>query len=312
LLGASGCGKTTLLRLIAGFERPDQGEIRFDDRLVSSRDRLVAPEDRNVGVVFQSYALWPHLSVAENVAYPLRMRGTGRAEIGQRVRAALAMVGLVDFEARDTAELSGGQRQRVALARCLVAEADIIAFDEPLANLDVHLRAAMIECFRDIHRLTGRTILYVTHDQTEALALADRIAVMDRGRLLQLSAPEDLYAAPQTAVVAQFIGRGRLIRAEAQPIDGASSLITCGGATFVARGTGQTQGEATVLLRPEALRFADDGIPGEVIRAVYLGPAHEIEVSTLGGPVIVDHPRALPVGATVRIAVADAWVLPPA
>lgn len=188
LLGPSGCGKTTMLRLIAGFEAPSQGRVLFGDELMADPQRQVPPEARGVGVVFQSYALWPHMDVAENVAYPLKARHVKRGEIAGRVGAVLDIVGLNGFESRRIEELSGGQRQRVALARCLVADAKIILFDEPLANLDMHLRSSMVDAFRDIHRRTGATIVYVTHDQAEALALADRVAIMSRGKVLQAAA----------------------------------------------------------------------------------------------------------------------------
>lgn len=315
LLGPSGCGKTTLLRLIAGFERPDRGRILFNGRAMSDAGAVVPPEQRNVGVVFQSYALWPHLSVAGNVAYPLQTRGVKKAEIDRRVAQALDVVELGGFGARDTADLSGGQRQRVALARCLVAEADVIVFDEPLANLDVHLRAAMLETFRQVHRTTGRTIVYVTHDQSEALALADRVAVMDRGRVLQFSGPEQLYRQPRTATVARFIGRGVMISAEVTTLAPGKARVTCGDVTFDARSESAVTGPVDVLLRPEGLRFVDEeaaGIAGTVTRVTYHGAAYEIEVAVAGGHLIVDSPTAFAPGAHVRIAVEDAWVVPAA
>jgi iron(III) transport system ATP-binding protein len=208
LLGPSGCGKTTMLRLIAGFEAPSEGRVLFGDELMADPKRQVPPEARGVGVVFQSYALWPHMDVAGNVAYPLKARHLERGEIAGRVGAVLDVVGLNGFEGRRIEELSGGQRQRVALARCLVADARIILFDEPLANLDMHLRSSMVEAFRNIHRRTGATIVYVTHDQAEALALADRVAVMSQGKVLQAASPQEVYRAPANATVAGFVGRG--------------------------------------------------------------------------------------------------------
>ncbi|OLP54543.1 spermidine/putrescine ABC transporter ATP-binding protein [Rhizobium rhizosphaerae] len=321
LLGPSGCGKTTLLRLVAGFERPDAGEIRFDGRAMSGAGGMVPPEERNVGVVFQSYALWPHLSVAGNIAYPLKMRGVSSGEIDRRVAEALDIVELGGFGARDTSELSGGQRQRVALARCLVADADLIVFDEPLANLDVHLRAAMLETFRQVHRTTGRTIIYVTHDQAEALALADRVAVMEKGRVLQFSPPEALYRAPATQKVARFIGRGSLLAAFVSPLGPGSAGVRCGEGEFSARCEGTVaEGPAHVLLRPENLHLVEpgsDSITGTVRRVTYHGPAYETEVEVSGveasrGRLIVDAPQALVIGAPVAIAVSDAWVVPSA
>jgi iron(III) transport system ATP-binding protein len=214
LLGPSGCGKSTLLRLIAGFEQPDAGNVRFDGKTVADPTTQLAPEKRNVGVVFQSYALWPHMDVAGNVGYPLRTRGVGRAETAAGTETALATVGLSGFGSRQVDELSGGQRQRVALARCLIANNPVILFDEPLANLDMHLRAAMLETFREVARRTRATIVYVTHDQSEALALADRIAVIDSGRLQQVASPVDVYNAPANEMVAGFVGRGSVLDAE--------------------------------------------------------------------------------------------------
>ena len=208
LLGPSGCGKTTILRLIAGFESVSAGEISFDGELVSAVTRHVPPERRRVGIVFQSYALWPHMSVGANVGYPLRVAKVDGEEYRSKVDAALETVGLTGLGSRRPADLSGGQRQRVALARCLVMEPSLVLLDEPLANLDVHLRAAMEEEFVDFHGKTGATMLYITHDQAEAMALADRVAVMDDGRLVQVADPHTLYEEPATTMVADFIGQG--------------------------------------------------------------------------------------------------------
>ncbi|MDR3494911.1 MAG: ABC transporter ATP-binding protein [Ancalomicrobiaceae bacterium] len=315
LLGASGCGKTTLLRLIAGFEHPSAGRILFDGEPVCDERAAVPPESRNVGVVFQSYALWPHLTVADNVAYPLRSRGTPRRDIAPKVAAALAAVGLHGLADRSPDALSGGQRQRVALARCLVAEARIIVFDEPLANLDVHLRAAMVDAFRDLHRRTGTTIVYVTHDQGEALALADRIAVMDRGRIAQFATPRTLYAAPQNRLIAEFVGRGRVLTGQADgPGANGRTRVRLGGAAFEAR-TGGTDvaGPVAVLLRPESLRLADDGIPARIRSVTYRGPTYELELAMAegAGSLVVDTRDDPPAIATeVNVAVDDAWIVP--
>ena len=211
ILGASGCGKTTLLRQVAGFDRPDAGRILIGDTVVSTPERHTPPEDRRIGIVFQSYALWPHMTVAENVAYGLTVAGVRDPERARRVRDALALVHLDGFAERRPALLSGGQRQRVALARCLVTEPALVLLDEPLANLDVQLRAAMEREFRDFHERTGTTMVYITHDQTEAMALADRIAVMDKGRVLQFATPSQLYREPADTTVAKFIGEGMIV-----------------------------------------------------------------------------------------------------
>jgi iron(III) transport system ATP-binding protein len=310
LLGPSGCGKTTLLRLIAGFEAPAEGQILFDDRLMADPSRQVPPESRGVGIVFQSYALWPHMDVAENVAYPLKTKRTAKAEIERKVGDVLEIVGLAGFQARRIDELSGGQRQRVALARCLVADAKIILFDEPLANLDMHLRAAMVDVFRDIHRRTGATIVYVTHDQAEALALADRVAVLSRGRLLQVAPPRDVYRAPADATVAGFVGRGAIVSGWVAAASGDMSTVEAAGHRFSARGGGRP-GSARILLRPEALRLAPDGFAARVLDSVYRGPVHEVRLALATGEhVVLDSIDAPAVGAEVHVACSDAWVIP--
>ncbi|MBP0437136.1 ABC transporter ATP-binding protein [Tianweitania sediminis] len=308
LLGPSGCGKTTLLRLIAGFETPSEGSVWFGDRMMAGDQVLVAPEQRGIGIVFQSYALWPHLDVAGNVGYPLRMRGTARSAANRQVDEVLEIVGLTGFGARRIDELSGGQRQRVALARCLVGNNGIILFDEPLANLDMHLRATMVDVFRDIHQRTKATIVYVTHDQAEALALADKVAVMERGRVLQYAAPTAVYHQPADMAVARFVGRGNLVPAVAQ-VDGSVLLA---GHRFQARASEAFSGPAHVLLRPEALRLGEEGLPARVMSSTYRGPVHELRLSLTGeaGELVVDHPAPVASGTDVRVAVADAWAMP--
>ncbi len=211
LLGPSGCGKTTLLRLIAGLEHPDQGEIRFDDQLVAGDAVFVPPEKRRVGMVFQSYALWPTMTVRKNIEFGLKVAGLTVQERNQRIDEVLDVVGLRGLDGRRPHELSGGQRQRVALARSLATRPQLILLDEPLANLDSHLREAMLAEFRRIHSLTGATFVFVTHDQDEAMAVATHVAVLDRGRLQQLGTPEELYRQPSSSMVARFIGRGRTL-----------------------------------------------------------------------------------------------------
>ena len=209
LLGPSGCGKTTTLRLVAGLERLDEGEIHLGDRLIASAAKrvFVPAHKRQMGMVFQSYAIWPHLTVFENVAYPLRARGVGGARLREKVAWALELVGLQGLEERPGPLLSGGQQQRVALARALVYEPDILLLDEPFSNLDAKLREHMRVEVRRLQRRLGITVLFVTHDQTEALSLSDRIAVMEAGHVVQVGAPRDLYDSPQADFVRDFLGK---------------------------------------------------------------------------------------------------------
>jgi len=294
LLGPSGCGKTTLLRVIAGFEQPTAGAVRFDGNVMADGARLVPPEERNLGIVFQSYALWPHMDVAANVAYPLKGRGLSRDDIERRTAEALAMVSLTGYERRSVDALSGGQRQRVALARCLVTGTKIILLDEPLANLDVHLRAAMLDVFADTHERTGATIVFVTHDQSEALALADTIVVLDGGRVQQIGTPEEIYAEPANAMVAGFVGRGSLVAASHG---------------LPARGPSVPNGKA--LVRPHAVRLAEAGLPATAERVRYTGASYETTLRLGNGDTLVaDLPTRLSIGEPVHLSIDDAWSVP--
>ncbi|MBP0614115.1 ABC transporter ATP-binding protein [Jiella mangrovi] len=316
LLGPSGCGKTTLLRLIAGFETLSGGAIRFGDRLVAGEGTHVPPEKRNVAIVFQSYALWPHMTVAENVGYALRVRGLGKAERARKVVEALAAVELSGFERRRPAELSGGQRQRVALARCLAMDPDVILLDEPLANLDVHLRASMEETFRAFHARTGATMVYVTHDQAEAMAMADRIAVMEKGRILQVAAPATLYAEPANEGVARFVGNGRVVDcAVVGPAgEGRSSIRLFGGEALVRAGEASpASGPARLALKPEHLAVGEAGFAATIRKAVFKGAhtLYEIEPEAAPGVLLpLPSDRRLSIGESVRVAVGDGWLLP--
>ena len=209
LLGPSGCGKTTTLRLVAGLEEPDGGEIRIDGKTVAAPEQgiFLAPEKRRLGMVFQSYAIWPHLSVFENVAFPLRVRREASSVIRERVHQALESVGLGGFSDRGATQLSGGQQQRVALARALVYEPAVLLLDEPLSNLDAKLREQMRFELRSLQRKLALTVLYVTHDQTEAMALSDRIGVVNRGRFEHVGSPEEVYERPATVFAGEFLGR---------------------------------------------------------------------------------------------------------
>lgn len=254
LLGPSGCGKTTMLHLLAGFARPDEGEIWSDDRLVSSPRAVVPPERRNIGMVFQSYALWPHFTVAQNVAFGLELRRMPRAEVSRQVNWALGLVGLQGFEQRYPHELSGGQQQRVALARAIVVRPETLLLDEPLSNLDANLREQMRFEIRRVHDETGITMVYVTHDQAEAMVIADRVVVMNAGRVEQIGAPREIYECPRSKFVARFIGNANCLDAVVVSQD----TVRCGGVTVHATVPAALApgAEVTLCVRPSALRVA--------------------------------------------------------
>ena len=320
ILGPSGCGKTTLLRQVAGFDRADAGRILIGDEVVSSPSAHVPPERRRIGIVFQSYALWPHMSVAENVAYGLTVAGVKDPQRKRRVDDALALVDLAGFGERRPSELSGGQRQRVALARCLVTEPSLVLLDEPLANLDVHLRAAMEDEFARFHQRTGTTMVYVTHDQREAMALADRIAVMDRGRVLQVASPSELYREPADAIVASFIGAGMIVPVRVITVDGGGA---CEADVFGQRvrmrcppGT-QAGASARACLRAADLCVAGSGsgVPVTLERAVYQGGHFRLETALAAARdmqlhLTVPEPFDATPGSTLHLAIADGWVVP--
>jgi iron(III) transport system ATP-binding protein len=289
LLGPSGCGKTTLLRLIAGFLAPDAGTVRVDGRVLSTPSAVVPPERRGMGMVFQNYAIWPHKTVYENVAFGLEVRKISRAEARARVTKVLEAVNLAGFEARYPSQLSGGQQQRVALARSLVVEPSILLLDEPLSNLDAKLRERMRWELKDLQRRTGITFVYVTHDQSEAMALSDRIAVMHRGRLQQCGPPREVYARPANRTVADFMGLVNLLPARVAR-DG--SAVTLGGAYSlgVALPPGAREGQGVqVAIRPESIRlapFADgagapppDAVPAKVVEVTFLGNLTDCHVT---------------------------------
>ncbi len=289
LLGPSGCGKTTVLRMIAGFVDPDVGQIRLDGVAVAG----VPPWRRDLGLVFQHYALWPHLTVFEHVAFGLRERRVGRDELKQRVAEALQMVGLDGLEARRPSQLSGGQQQRVALARTLVLRPRALLLDEPLSNLDAKLRAQMRVELRRLHRELGITTVYVTHDQDEAMALSTRIALLDRGELVQVGTPADVYRRPRTRFVAEFLGAANLLpgRLEDGP-NGAVVRVKDGLTLTVANPTVPAGSAVLCLVRPEAVqRAAADArhtnrIFATVASAVYLGGRWDCELALAGGLIL--------------------------
>jgi iron(III) transport system ATP-binding protein len=293
LLGPSGCGKTTLLRLIAGLEAPSAGSIWIGGRDAT----LLGPAERNVSMVFQSYALFPHLDVLGNVAYGLEVSGVARREAHERARAAMASVGLEGLDARLPSELSGGQQQRVALARALVLEPAVLLFDEPLSNLDARLRRSMREEIRDLQQRLGLTVAYVTHDQGEALAVSDRIVVMDRGRIAQQGTPADLYERPASEFVAGFMGEAMLFDATRRA-DGGVQLgplvITDFGTAAAAAPSGV---RFKVAVRPEAWRIVAAGegeLAAIVQKSAYLGSTREYTFETALGPIFVVAADAAP------------------
>lgn len=307
LLGPSGCGKTTLLRLTAGFEQPTEGEIRLDGTVVAGPRSFVPPEDREIGIVFQSYALWPHKSVFGNVSYPLEVRRLPRAERIARVAEALDLTGLGDFADRMPSQLSGGQRQRVALARCLVFEPKCVLLDEPLANLDLALRESMQAVFSMFHRRTGATMVYVTHDQSEALALADRVAVMKSGRIRQFAPPEVLYREPADCFVAGFVGDGTVASARATgPREGPHIRLSVLGQEVLARAN--TAEPTHVSIRPEAITLSDHApLRARVTGCTYLGGRFRLVLETEGESLIAFSDRRATIGETLGVTIRDPW-----
>ncbi len=305
LLGPSGCGKTTALRLVAGFDRPDAGRIVVDGKDVTN----VAPSKRDMGMVFQAYSLFPNMTAAQNVEFGLKIRGKGRDDRRKRVADLLELVGLGHAVDRYPHQLSGGMQQRVALARALAIEPRVLLLDEPLSALDAKVRVQLREEIRRIQLELGITTLYVTHDQEEALAISDHVAVMYGGVIEQMGAPAEMYTAPATPFVAEFIGT--MNRLEATVVDGASGQVDYGGSRLqVDAARGRTDGERVmILIRPEALELeastngATPGanvLNGEVIAQTFLGPVTRLKVS---GGLIADmstaRAAALPVGASV-------------
>ena len=286
ILGPSGCGKTTTLRMIAGLESPSGGQIFIDGRDVTS----LGPAERNVSMVFQSYALFPHMNVLANVSYGLSVSGVKPAELLQRAQAAVASVGLSGFDERLPSELSGGQQQRVALARALVLEPAVLLFDEPLSNLDARLRRNMREEIRSLQQRLGLTVAYVTHDQSEALAVSDQIIVMDSGVIAQAGTPADLYERPQSEFVAGFMGEAMLFDAQAQ----ADGSVQMGPLHFKPQHAAKA-GRVKVAVRPEAWAVVSakehmGDLPAVVAKSAYLGNTYEYTFDTELGAIFVVSP----------------------
>jgi iron(III) transport system ATP-binding protein len=287
LLGPSGCGKTTTLRMIAGLEMPTSGRI-----LIGGADVTRLPAtDRDVSMVFQSYALFPHMTVMENVCYGLRFSGHDRKQAAERAQAGLEMVGLTGFEKRLPSELSGGQQQRVAVARALVLEPQVLLFDEPLSNLDAKLRRHVRDEIREIQTKLGLTVVYVTHDQEEALAVSDRIIVMNRAVVAQDGTPRELYDAPANAFVADFIGEANIFDCEISGVDGADAEVRLGPLLLKLPARGHRAGPAKLAARPSRIEIHPAGtantLEGTIAKATYVGSHLELAVETAFGEVFV-------------------------
>ncbi len=306
LLGPSGCGKTTTLRLIAGLEMATSGKI-----LIGGKDVTRLPAtDREVSMVFQSYALFPHMTVLENVSYGLHFSGYGKTEARNRAIQGLELVGLAGYGARLPSELSGGQQQRVAVARALVLEPQILLFDEPLSNLDAKLRRQVREEIREIQQNLGLTVVYVTHDQEEALAVSDEIVVMRNAEVVQTGTPRDLYTSPNSRFVADFIGEANLMPCRIRKVDGDIAEISVAEFRHRLPARGLSCGEATLAVRPSRLIVgAPTGFAATVTKATYVGNRMEYTLTTSFGSIFavhedVDHPW--PVGQALTVGLASA------
>ena len=276
LLGPSGCGKTTMLRMIAGFEKPTSGEIRIDGHVVSSSDTFVPPEKRELGMVFQSYAVWPHLNVFGNVAYPLKIRKMPKTEIKEKVEKVLETVHLSQYAKRMPSELSGGQQQRVALARALVAQPKVLLLDEPLSNLDAKLRERMRFEIKEIQERLGINVIYVTHDQGEAMTMSDRVFVINSGVLQQVGTPVDIYRRPQNQFVADFVGKVNFLKGVSE-----NGKIRLDGIEEALDYSGDMTGAVDVAVRPENIRITDTDshLHGRLISEYFTGDTNDCRIA---------------------------------
>jgi len=316
LLGPSGCGKTTLLRLLAGFYTPDSGEIRFGDRVVNA----VPPHERGIGMVFQNYALWPHMTVSENVCYGLKLRKVSSSEMATRLQGVLEKVGLIGLGDRYPGQLSGGQQQRVALARALVLNPQMLLLDEPLSNLDAKIRVQVRSEIRKLQKELGITAVYVTHDQEEALAMSDRIAVFSQGKVCQVGPPKALYERPATRFVADFIGINNLVEATVRSVAGPLQILrvqtALGELAAIPNDRLQPGDRCVICIRPEniALNSGSGGernhFKGKIAFSAYLGNTLRYDVD-LGGGVTFKadigdpwHHEQIPLGTPVALSCA--------
>ena len=308
LVGPSGCGKSTTLRLIAGFLGPDTGRILVDDVVLSEPGRVVPPERRNMGMVFQSFAVWPHLTVFDNVAFGLALRRLAAAEVRARVNAMLAMVDLAGLERAYPGQLSGGQQQRVALARSLVVQPGTLLLDEPLSNLDAKLRERMRGELKELQRRTGVTFVHVTHDQAEAIAVADRVAVMHEGRIEQFGSPREVYLRPASRIVADVMGAVNLVNARVVAVDGATATVRLLARPELVLRVPASRGaragaDTLVAIRPEDVAIGEDereGLEAVVEQATFLGTLADHVVAVAGeGPAAPLRLRAHTLGRQV-------------
>jgi iron(III) transport system ATP-binding protein len=313
LLGPSGCGKTTTLRTVAGFIEPTSGSVHLGDRDITA----LPPWKRNAGLVFQSYALFPHMTVLDNVGYGLTVARLPKAEVLEKAHAALATVGLTGFDARLPSELSGGQQQRVAVARALVLEPGVLLFDEPLSNLDARLRRQMREEIRELQQRLSLTVVYVTHDQSEAMAVSDRIIVMNKATIAQEGAPRELYEQPSDVFVAGFMGDANRVRGTLTRIDDHLCDLAIGPLSVRLPHRGLENGVVDVAIRPEAIEFlpANDpaALAGSVRKASYIGGLMEYTIDTAIGQLFVINmavDRPLAVGTNVSLVLANHGVVP--
>jgi len=313
LLGPSGCGKTTTLRMIAGLELPSEGRILIAGRDVTN----LSATQRDVSMVFQSYALFPHMSVLENVCYGLRRSGFAKAEAADSARECLKQVGLEGFEQRQPSELSGGQQQRVAVARALVLKPSVLLFDEPLSNLDARLRRQMREEIRELQQKLGLTVVYVTHDQQEAMAVSDRIIVMNAGRIEQHGRPRELYERPATPFLVRFMGESNPLRGTVHRLDSARVRIRLGDIDIDVADASAVDGEATIAIRPEAITVEPapgraGSLVGTIAKANYLGTHMEYSIDTAAGSLFATCPtveRPLAAGTAVALSMAARGVI---
>jgi iron(III) transport system ATP-binding protein len=303
LLGPSGCGKTTTLRIVAGLETATSGRVFIGDAEVTH----LPPNARDVTMMFQSYALFPHLTVFENVAYGLRVLKRPEAEIRKQVEEELALVGMPGMGERSPSALSGGQQQRVALARSLVMQPKVLLFDEPLSNLDAKLRKRMREEIRLLQQRLGITAIYVTHDQAEALAISDKIVVMDKGKISQVGSPDELYRRPGNRFVAEFIGEANFLPARLESLADGQGQVCLGPQRLSVASPKLVPGPVTVLARPEAIRIRTqgEGLRGTIQKVSYLGSSADYTVETELGPVLITdyemHGGVLAAGTSVRL-----------